>query len=453
MVSMKSNRITSLLLASVFLVNRVVSLELDLDSFESLQNATSLVAYGLMDYYNGDQYGETVGMFSDPYYWWEAGGAWGSILDFWFYMDNDTYNDKFMAAMMHQTGSNNDYIPLNQSTTEGNDDQAFWGIAAMTAAERNFTNPPADEPQWLYLAQAVFNTMALRWDSAYCGGGLRWQIFVWNSGYDYKNSVSNGALFHLAARLARYTGNSSYTDWAEKVFDWMWDVDVISKGDYMFVYDGVSVTDNCSTVTAYQWTYNQGLILAGCAYLYNFTGETVWHDRTIKLLNSSTVFFNNSILYEAACQPRSTCNTDQRSFKAYFSRFLGVTAQLVPETRTQIMQWINASALGAAQSCSGGTDGHTCGINWFYDGWDGFYGLGEQMAALEIMVNTRAMDKPGPYTLENGASSQGDGAAGTEAQATNLSPLSITAGSRAGAGIITAVIGISIVACALWLVF
>ena len=451
---MVSFRLSSAFLwTTLYVTSKVTAVELDLNSFESLENATSLVAYGLMDYYTGDQYGKTVGMFSDPYYWWEAGGAWGCILDYWYYMDNDTYNDQFMAAMLHQTGDNNDYIPLNQSTTEGNDDQAFWGIAAMTAAERNFTNPPEDKPQWLYLAQAVFNTMALRWDAATCGGGLRWQIFVWNSGYDYKNSVSNGALFHMAARLARYTGNSSYTDWAEKVFDWMRDVDVITDNNYMFVYDGVSIDDNCTTVTKYQWTYNQGLILAGCAYLYNFTGEDIWHHRTLKLLNSSSVFFNNSILYEAACQPAGTCNNDQRSFKAYFSRFLGATAQLVPETRSTIMHWINSSAIAAAQSCSGGTDGHTCGTNWFADGWDGKYGLGEQMAALEIMVNTRALHKHGPYTANDGGSSQGNGAAGTEAHATNLSPLHITAGSRAAAGIITAVIGISIVACALWLVF
>ena len=165
------------------------------------------------------------------------------------------------------------------------------------------------------------------------------------------------------------------------------------------------------------------------------------------------MFFHDGIVYEAACQGPNSCNTDQRSFKAYFARFSGVTAQLVPETRNQIMSWLNTSAIAAAKSCSGGTDGHTCGLNWFNGTWDGMYGLGEQMSALEVMVNTRALDKPAPYTAENGGSSVGDGAAGTQAQPTNLAPLNITKGSKAGAGIITAVIGISIVACALWLVF
>jgi len=50
-------------------------------------------------------------------------------------------------------------------------------MAAMTAAETNFQNPPPDQPQWLALAQAVFNTQASRWDDTSCGGGLKWQIF------------------------------------------------------------------------------------------------------------------------------------------------------------------------------------------------------------------------------------------------------------------------------------
>ncbi|CCH62542.1 hypothetical protein TBLA_0H02580 [Henningerozyma blattae CBS 6284] len=428
------------------------AVHLNLNVTSSLQNAASLVAVGLMDYYNGDQYGQTIGMFSNPYYWWEAGGAWGCMIDYWYFMQNDTYNDIISQALLYQTGDRNDYIPLNQSTTEGNDDQAFWGITVMSAAERNFTNPPPDKPQWLYLAQAVFNTMALRWDDSTCNGGLRWQIFVWNSGYSYKNSVSNGALFHMAARLARYTGNQSYVDWAVKVYDWMEKTGLISNDTYFkFVYDGASIETNCTDITQFQWTYNQGLILSGCAYLYNHTEDSKWLTRTEQFVNGSAVFFNNSIVYEAACQGSKRCDNDQRSFRAYFARFLGVTAQLVPTTKDIIMDWINTSAYAAAQACSGGTDGHTCGLNWFNIGWDGYYGLGEQMGALEFLVNTRALDMPAPYTSSNGGSSTGNGAAGTEKPPTNLGPLHITDGSKAGAGIITCVIGLSILLCTTWL--
>lgn len=58
----------------------------------------------------------------------------------------------------------------------------FRGIAAMSAAEFNFPNPPSDQPQWLALAQAVFNSQAPRWNTDSCGGGLKWQIFTFNNG-------------------------------------------------------------------------------------------------------------------------------------------------------------------------------------------------------------------------------------------------------------------------------
>lgn len=120
-----------------------------------------------------------------------------------------------------QVGENDDYMPANQTHSEGNDDQCFWGLAAMAAAEMDFPNPPANQPQWLALAQAVFNEQWARWDPQNCGGGLRWQIFPFNSGYDYKNSISNGCMLHLGSRLARYTGNQSYVDYADQIYTWL----------------------------------------------------------------------------------------------------------------------------------------------------------------------------------------------------------------------------------------
>lgn len=446
----------------VALVALTLAISLDPYNATSIKNACALIADGLLDYYEGNTYGGTVGMFVSPYYWWEAGGAWGSLIDYSFYMENDTYVLTIKAALEYQVGTNYNYIPLNQLTTEGNDDQAFWGIAVMAAAERNFSNPENDELSWLALAQAVFNTMSARWDSADCGGGLRWQIFQWNSGYDYKNSVLNGALFHLGARLARYTSNDSYVDWCEKVFDWMYGANLLTEGDYWFVYDGVNIEDNCSTVTKLQWTYNQGLMLAGCAYLYNYTMEEKWLNRTLSLLSSSLVFFyeksaDAEIMYEAACQLATSsyysCNNDQRSFKAYFSRFLGLTSILVPQTYDQIRTWLQDSAMAAAwSSCTGGSDGHTCGLSWTNTTWDGVYGLGEQMSALEVIQNLRVADLPAPYTADNGGTSAGNPAAGYGLTSTTTEPLTLDAGDRAGASIITALVGVSIIGTAAWLI-
>lgn len=421
------------------------AIDLDLSSRESICNAASLIAGGMMDYYEGDRYGGTVGMFQAPYYWWQAGEAWGGLLDMWWYCQNDTYEQTIYDALLHQTGDDFNYVPTNQSLTEGNDDQGLWGVVVMAAAERNFTNPPDDVPGWLALSQAVFNTMWARWDTAHCGGGLRWQIFSWNSGYTYKNTISNGCLFNIGARLARYTENDTYVENCEVVWDWVIGVGFAVESDNGFnLYDGASIDDNCTALTESQWTYNFGMFLAGCAYLYNYTEDSIWHTRAEHLLAGASIFFNssNGIMYERQCQTSNTCNTDERSFRSVFSRMLGLTSILMPDLRDTIDTYLSDSAMGALSSCVGGTDGHTCGLSWFAGGHDGVYGLGEQMALLEVIQNNLANTRPAPYTQYRGGSSRGNVNAGlgTGNSTSNQNELVIEQKDKVGAAVLTAVV-------------
>ena len=140
----------------------------------------------------------------------------------------------------------------------------------MTAAERQLPNP-GSSPTWLSLAQNVFNTQVARWDTSTCGGGLRWQIFTFNAGYNYKNSISTGAFFQLAARLARYTRNQTYVDWANK--SWAWANQVSLLDENYSVFDGTITDTNCSQIDHIRWSYSAGTFLAGSAYMFNFVSR------------------------------------------------------------------------------------------------------------------------------------------------------------------------------------
>jgi len=188
------------------------------------------------------------------------------MVNYWYYTGDTTYN-----AVTHQAGDEGTFMPDNQTKTLGNDDQAFWGMAAMTAAETGFQNPPSTSPGWLALAQGVFNTQAARWDESTCAGGFRWQIFTFNSGYTYKNSISNGCFFNLAARLALYTGNQTYADWAVKTWNWVNAIGLMTS-EYN-VYDGTQNTDNCTSKDHNQWTYNNGIFMLGAAAMFNYVSS------------------------------------------------------------------------------------------------------------------------------------------------------------------------------------
>lgn len=434
------------------------AVDFDANDLTSVQNSTSLIAKGLLDYYpiassdSSKRDGWTIGTFQAPYYWWEGGVAWGVMVDWQYLTNQSTYTDMIRSALEWQAGSNGDYMPSNQSLTEGNDDQGFWGLAVMTAAERNFTNPDSGYKGWLYTAQAVFYDMTQRWETANCNGGLRWQIYTWNSGYNYKNSVSNGCMFALASRLARYTGNSTYADWADRIYNWMTSVDFVDQDSSWAVYDGAGTDQNCTDTTKIEWTYNSGLIMSGAAYMYGYTnGSSKWEDIASGIWShAKNEFFQNQIVYEEACQPSGRCNNDQRAFKAIYIQQLGQTASLVPSLEDEILSYLNSTATAAAESCSGGSDGHTCGLNWLEQKWDGQYGLGEEICGLAALSYSQLASHPKPFTAYHGGSSSGDFSTSTSTLLTDNTP--VTTGDRAGAGVVTAVLMIFIIGAGCWVI-
>jgi hypothetical protein len=48
-----------------------------LTNLESIKYVAQKVAYKMMQFYPGNQTGGIPGLFGDPYYWWEAGAAFG----------------------------------------------------------------------------------------------------------------------------------------------------------------------------------------------------------------------------------------------------------------------------------------------------------------------------------------------------------------------------------------
>lgn len=144
----------------------------------------------------------------------------------------------------------------------------FWGIAALSAAEYKYPDVP-HKYSWLSLAQGVFNTQARRWDNTTCGGGLRWQLFPYQAGYTMKNAISTGGFFQLAARLARYTHNQTYADWAEKAWDWSVSSLLVDEKTWN-VADSTVIQNNCTSKGNIQWSYNYGTYLMGAAYMWSY---------------------------------------------------------------------------------------------------------------------------------------------------------------------------------------
>lgn len=162
------------------------------------------------------------------------------------------------------------------------------------------------------------------------------------------------------------------------------------------------------------------------------------------LIKTSDQFFpasgGNQIISDITCEPINKCDRNQKTFKAYFTGWLGFMSLIVPANVTaEVMGKFKASAVAAGQQCSGGSDGNHCGIRWTKKAeWDGTMGLEQQMSVLgvlnAVMVPFKAQ---GPYNADNGGTSRSDPHGGTNTKG-SVEPGPITTGDRVGAGILTA---------------
>lgn len=232
-----------------------------------------------MSYYHGDEPGQIPGILPGPppegdYYWWQGGALWGTMVDYWHLTGDTTWANVTQDALVFQAGPPDySYQPENWTLSLGNDDQGFWGLSAMLAAENRFPDPPSSKEEdrlgWLALAQGVFHTQAApdRHDDT-CSGGLRWQIPSTNKGYDYKNTIANGIFFNMGARLARYTGNDTYARWATETYEWLEGVGYVDAEHRVF--DGAHTLTNCSDINKAQFSYTAAVLLQGAAFMYNY---------------------------------------------------------------------------------------------------------------------------------------------------------------------------------------
>ena len=80
--------------------------------------------------------------------------------------------------------------------------------------------------------------------------------------------IANGCFFNMGARLFRYTDNDTYSNWAEKTWDWVEKIGLIDAKTYA-IYDGGNVEHDCKDINKVQYSYNNAIFAQGAAFMYN----------------------------------------------------------------------------------------------------------------------------------------------------------------------------------------
>ena len=111
---------------------------------------------------------------------------WGGVLDYSRYTGDAQYDTMIGEGILAQASPTTDFMMWNHKFDLGNDDQVFWALTAMTAAENHFPIPRSRANEtadvWFQLSRGVFQNMVDRWNTTACAGGLKWQFLPENRG-------------------------------------------------------------------------------------------------------------------------------------------------------------------------------------------------------------------------------------------------------------------------------
>lgn len=168
----------------VGVLSLVAAIDLNLDSTQSVLNASKTMVQHIMDIFPTEgtpphtSSPNSPGLLPKRYYFWNSGLAHSVLLNYWAASGDNSIAPFIRTGLLFQVDEvGAAYMSRTQIGDLANEDQAFWALAAMTAAELNF--PISEDANnktlsWLGLAQTVYEMQAQRWNASSCGGGLKW---------------------------------------------------------------------------------------------------------------------------------------------------------------------------------------------------------------------------------------------------------------------------------------
>lgn len=214
---------------------------------------------------------------------------------------------------------------------------------------------------------------------------------------------------------------------------------------------GLSERPTCTT------TYVSPLILTIPPQAYRLltvqqTGSDTWKNRLEKLVDHGLeTFFPDGIAYEPSCEGVGTCTTDMVSFKGYIHRWYSTMTQLAPFMAPKVLPVLKTSTEAAIKQCTGGALGRQCGFKWNTGKYDGRTGAGQEMNVVGAVSSLLIGDAAVPVTGDSGGTSKGNPNAGSKPNSFQRPETPVTAGDKAGAGIVTIIIIGSLCTALTWM--
>src|SRR5215469_4352902 len=240
-------------------------------------------------------------------HWWQSAVALSAV-ETYAQTTGDTSYDSVIARAFAVNKS-------GKFENSSDDDTAWWALAWLQAYDLTHVS------SYLSMAETEANYIHRTWDNT-CGGGVWWQ----RSPRAYKNAISNELFLELTAWLHnRIKGDTKYLRWAQAEWSWLDQSGMINSSN--LVNDGLD--DTCGNNAGVTWTYNQGVILAGLAQLYQATGDPSLLKRAEQLARAAISQLTVRGVLAEPCEHTACAimlDNDTLAFKGIFVRDLKVLA-------------------------------------------------------------------------------------------------------------------------------
>jgi predicted alpha-1,6-mannanase (GH76 family) len=303
--------------------------------------------------------------------WWQAAVALSTV-ETYAQTTGDTSYDTAIARA----------FALNSSRSFENgsdDDTAWWALAWLQAYDIT------QIPSYLAMAETDADYIHEDWDDA-CGGGVWWQ----RSPRAYKNAITNELFLELTAWLHNsIPGDAKYLRWARAEWSWFDHSGMINSSS--LINDGLD--GNCENNGDVTWTYNQGVILAGLAQLYQATGNRALLSAGERIARAAVGQLTVGGVLEEPCEGTGCAfrlDHNTQSFKGIFVSDLKVLAVTAGTPQ------FNAFLTAQAQSIEAHDTGRDNTLGMFWAGPVADVSSATQASALAALIASVRLPSAGP---------------------------------------------------------
>jgi Glycosyl hydrolase family 76 len=176
------------------------------------------------------------------------------------------------------------------------------------------------------------------------------------------------------------TGNIKFAHQAINIYQWMKSSGIVSTVTWD-VFDGVTAP-KCTVATSGTYSYNYGMLAGALSYLCKATGEPMYFNDAVAILNRAKLLFTLNDTWNDLCEPDS-CGLD--SAKPKGTAMMGFLYLFMNTNDTagkeSIMETMDNSVLGMMPQCD---NQGNCADSWSYAA-KGAVTFHSQLNALSLM--------------------------------------------------------------------